>query len=185
MTNDALRTEAWKKAFECCGTQGIFNRRLNMVRLYQTARDFLGVFVPAGVGLILTSIELSTHWTKVVIYITLPFALGQLALSVMSLVKKWDDEGVASIQSVQANNRLRNQWESFGKGNGQLTQQWFDQLTKATQQQEEADLAKNVAEKERRYGMRYALREYHKECVGCGKVPVSLKPSKCDVCGNF
>ena len=47
------------------------------------------------------------------------------------------------------------------------------------------DNQQNVTEKEKRFGMRAALRQYQKQCSACKKVPTTMKPTSCGVCGNF
>jgi rRNA maturation endonuclease Nob1 len=42
-----------------------------------------------------------------------------------------------------------------------------------------------VKDWELRMGMRYALREFQKECVGCSETPTSMEKSNCNVCGKF
>jgi len=49
--------------------------------------------------------------------------------------------------------------------------------------QQKRDHKMNITEKERRFGMRHALFQFQRECVGCGKIPSLRKPEKCDVCG--
>lgn len=34
-------------------------------------------------------------------------------------------------------------------------------------------------------GMRFALREFQRECVGCKITPLSMEYSECTVCGKF
>ncbi|MDR3625278.1 MAG: hypothetical protein P4L45_00510, partial [Ignavibacteriaceae bacterium] len=42
-----------------------------------------------------------------------------------------------------------------------------------------------ITEKEKRMGMRAGLRQFKRACAACKQVPVSLKSTNCDVCGNF
>lgn len=37
----------------------------------------------------------------------------------------------------------------------------------------------------KRKGTRAALRKFRRRCAGCGQVPVSMTPNKCDIRGNF
>jgi len=180
-----LQTEAWNKALEACGTQAIFARRAAKIKKKNDWKNFLGIFVPAGVGLIVMSVTLVPNLLAVLIGITAIPGLVQLYLSIMALVQKWDDEYVSSLQSVRDNNKLCRDWEDFAKGNGEQTEDHFRELNNLTKAQEGQDLSKTISEEEKSYGMRFGLRQYQRQCATCGEVPTSLEPSSCGTCGNF
>jgi mobilome CxxCx(11)CxxC protein len=186
LTDDELRKEAWKKALEACGTSAIFSRRAQRIKTFSNIRDFLGIFIPVCVGTIVADISfVGSRFIEFLVAATAIPSLIQLAISVWSLVANWSEASIAWINSVISNNSLRREWEAFAKQTIPTTLENYNRLVEKTTDQEQTDLKANPSDKERRFGMRYSLREFRKECSACGEVPTTLKSSKCGVCGNF
>lgn len=180
-----LRCIAWDKALEACATQALFEKRAARIKLLNNIKDFLGIFVPAAIGVTAMSIEIAPNIFKVLVAITVVPIISQLAISIWSLVQKWNDDYVSCITSIKANNSIKREWEDFGNGITDVNKQNFDRIMKRNTDQEHLDLEKDISEKEKRYGMRYGLRQYKRACVECNVVPTSLKPSRCNICGQF
>jgi mobilome CxxCx(11)CxxC protein len=183
---DQLRTEAWKKALETRGTAAIFSERTRRINTWSRIRDFLGIFVPLGVGVIVADVSfINSQFISALVAITAIPSLFQLGISLWSLVANWTVLYPVYVRSAVANNALCRDWEAFGKQTTPTTPEIFRVLSQKTDEQERIDIETNITPAERRYGMRYGLREYQKACATCGKVPVTMKPSECDTCGHF
>lgn len=179
-----INREAWQKVVETRGTHAIFSRRARRLRLTRVTKDFLGIFVPSAVGLIVASAWFAPEYLKYITALSLVLALPQLALSILSLAGKWDDRERKAIISMQENNKLSREWERMAKSEApeQLT---FLELHEKTVRQEEFDLEQVVSDKEMRFGMRHALHNLGKACATCGNVPKDMKATNCGTCGNF
>jgi mobilome CxxCx(11)CxxC protein len=181
-----LRTEAWTKALEACGTGAILAIRARKIARWARIRDFLGIFVPVMVGTIVADVSfIGSKFISVLVAVTAVPTLAQLALSVWSLVANWSEMSLAYMNSVVMNNNLRREWEEFAKQLVTVNEENFKQLSDRTLEQEQKDMKFNIRETEKRYGMRYGLREFKKPCWECKRIPTSMKPTDCDVCGNF
>lgn len=185
LSESDIRVEAWNKAVEACGTGAIFARRAQTIGKLGKIRDFLGIFIPVCVGIIVADVSLGSKYLQILIGVTAMPSLAQAALSVWSLVAGWNENYVKCVNSQGKNNALRREWEALGRGAAPATASAFESLSTKTSEQEQADLALTPTEKERRYGMRYALKDFRRQCATCGEVPLTLKPSRCDTCGNF
>jgi mobilome CxxCx(11)CxxC protein len=167
------------------------------IPLRQTARrykwllrilDFLGIVVPVTVGGIVLSFGAEPRYLP---YIVVPagiLSIIQLVMSVWSLVARWQDALVYAEESVSSNHRLSREYESLGRNLPDKLADLklrYSLLEKENQLRNEIDNKQGLTEKEKRAGLRAGLRRFQRPCVVCGQVPQSMKPSGCDVCGNF
>jgi mobilome CxxCx(11)CxxC protein len=111
--------------------------------------------------------------------------LLQLLMAVWSLVARWDDDRAYSIFATRSNSTLRAEWESVAKAQATHIEAEYNRVQAAEKIIEQEDLTKEISDKEKRYGMRAGLLFYRKACAVCKLVPTSMKPTNCDVCGNF
>lgn len=171
------------KAFYSFGTAKIFERRLQRISRYRDWITYLGIVVPLLVGSI--ALSFGSEWLP---YLAIPAGvLGtvQLALSCWSLVSKWDDKHAYALSAIQAHTRLFNLWDRLDKRPPVDIEQQAHELEAEDHRQEQADLAQNISDKEKRYAMRAALYHFGLPCVKCKQSPVSMQPKDCDTCGNF
>jgi mobilome CxxCx(11)CxxC protein len=108
-----------------------------------------------------------------------------LILSVWALAAKWDDAFAYSQEAMTDNYRLANTFEKLARVAPADIAMRFEIADAAYQARVDADNRQGLSDKDKRRGMRAALRQYQRPCVGCQKVPASMKPSECDICGNF
>ncbi len=184
----SLRQDCWNQALHAFGTAYIFERRAKKIGSKLKILTFLGIAVPLSVGALVLS------WgadSKAIPYITfLAGILGfvQLILSVWAIVAKWQDNYTYSQESTSSNYRLANKYELLAKYQSDDEKEQrinFDLLATESSARDDLDIKQGISEKEKRRGMRAALRKYKRECANCKLVPMSLEPSDCPVCGNF
>jgi mobilome CxxCx(11)CxxC protein len=115
-------------------------------------------------------------------------ALLQLVMSIWSLVASWDNSLAYAIESKSDNYRSANQFAELGKTTS-LSEAKFESelsiLETIADLRSSLDNRVDISDKEKRMGMRAGLRNYQRKCAGCCKIPSSMKPTKCGVCGNL
>ncbi len=190
MTNEIieLRKSCWNEAVYCFGTSGIFGKRATRYRRLLRLLSFLGVAVPAMLGGILLAFGTNFEYLSLTIYVASLLGLLQLVLSLWSLVAKWEDAFAYSLESLSSNRNLASLFEELGKNLPSDEREFrvrYDLLQSENRLRTKQDDQQMITIKENRYGMRLALRQYQRACAGCNLVPTSIKPTDCDVCGNF
>ena len=146
----------------------------------------LGILIPVLLGGIVTSYYTDSQIMKLALFITAPLALIQLGLSTVLTVLGSDGQLSSYSRKSVEYNLLNSEFEHLGKfpdDNYESYSKKYEILL-----ERERGVSKdnsNIKDKELRMGMRYALRNYRRACAGCGQTPVSMKPTNCEVCGNF
>lgn len=185
---DNIVDECRQEAIHNFGTGYIFEKRAHAYKFRLKALAVLGIGVPALVGIIyltFTTQQILLDWA---IYLAGILGVAQVILSVWSLTSKWEDGYSYSIESKSANYSLSERFRKLAKSPPlQLPElkKEFNLLEAQNAFRSEQDDKHNITDKEKRMGMRAGLRQFDKACIHCGVVPVSMKPTKCDVCGNF
>lgn len=186
--SDELRKQCQEEAFDCFGTAEIFGKRSKTYRRKLRGLTFLGVVVPAAVGGLVLSFGVDFQYTSVVIGIASVLGLAELVLSLWSLVAKWDDLFAYSLESLSANTQLYSMFKELAENPPQTFQEFktqYELLQAQNRARTDRDSQQIISERENRFGMRASLRQFQKACASCKKVPTSLKPTDCDVCGDF
>jgi mobilome CxxCx(11)CxxC protein len=92
------------------------------------------------------------------------------------------------IESKTANYRLEREYKKLGQATT-LSPTDFETNLKILDTENEMrnalDDRHDITDNEKRMGMRYALREHERKCSNCDKIPKSMRPTDCDICGNF
>ncbi len=185
---ERLRKLCWDRALTSYGTARIFEKRARRYKNLLRSLDFLGIIVPVFVGGIVLSFGTNLSLLPRILTIASILGMIQLVMSVLSLVMGWQDALVYSEGSVSTNYRLSREYEKLGTNPPNTFASFelqFSLLEKENQLQEETDNKQGVTEKEKREGMRAGLRQFQRQCAACGEIPQSMRPSDCDVCGNF
>lgn len=179
----ALLAHCREKAFYAYGTARIFAERARILECGRNGITYLGIVLPVLVGGVALSFD-----TKYLPFVIIPagfLGLLQLALSVWSLVAKWDDRHLYAVSAMLAQTKLFNAWESLSKRPPIDLDAKVSALDIDDQRQEQSDLAQNISLKEKRYAMRASLYHFGQKCLRCTEVPTSMKAGNCDTCGNF
>lgn len=183
-----LRSVCWNGAITSFAFAYIFDKKAQRHSFYSNLLKVFGIIVPVAVGATALGYGLNAYILKLVIALAIPLSILQLIFSVFAVVQKWDDELAYAFEASQDLSTLSDSFKNLGN----LPPNTFDELNnkyiilnvnlKARTQQNSKH---NIKEWELRMGMRYALREFRRKCVGCDKVPVSMESTDCDICGKF
>jgi mobilome CxxCx(11)CxxC protein len=169
---DQLRSDCRTKAHYAFGTSSVFERRMRRLERRRNWITYLGIVVPLLVGSLVLSF--GKDWLP---YVAVPAGLVgavQLALSVWSIVAKWDDNYSYAQGAMQAQTKLFNAWDRLAKYPPTDLAQRVKELSDEDERQENSDRAQNISEKEKRYGMRKTLYQYKLPCASCKIQPPSM-----------
>jgi mobilome CxxCx(11)CxxC protein len=170
------------------GTAAIFERRAQILGRRLKGLAFLGIAVPLTIGGVVRSFSGALQYLEFALWIAGLASLAQLVLTAWSLIKRWQDRHAYALASMVDNHKIAQKYEHLGKNPpGHLTEFKFRQelLNAESSTCDSLDYQQELSDKERRRGMRVALRQYQLPCAGCREVPKSLKATNCDVCGQF
>ncbi|WP_052600199.1 mobilome CxxCx(11)CxxC protein [Aureispira sp. CCB-QB1] len=185
---DKLRQECWNDALHTFGTGYIYSERAINLKWYLRSISFLGILIPILLGGLVVAYGTKSAALGWGLVITSPFGIAQLVLSAWSINSSWNDLYSSYLESSLENSILAREYETLAK----YPPSEFEELK---QEKEKIDIKKAnrdkednknpLSEKERRKGMRWALRNYKRSCAGCNEVPKSMESTNCDVCGKF
>ena len=183
---DKIRTDCWDKTLDAIGFGYIYQLKIKEINYWLRISKVLGIIIPVFLGGILTSTYNSPEYISMAIWITSPFALGQLVLSTI-LTINGADENVLKYSTKAAEYSVIEtefrQMARYPNSNEFEYLKKFEILIEREKGISKANL--EVTDKEKRIGMRFGLRELSRECVGCNEKPLSMIASNCDICGNF
>lgn len=183
-----LRTHCWDKSFHSFGTGSIFENRAKKLGKKLIILKFLGILVPILLGALFTSYGVNWKYLTLVLFIASIISIFQLIGSVWALVSDWDNEYAYSKESASMNNKLSQQYKKLAETPPRTIEKFeteIELLDSEDAWRSNLDIQHHISEKEKRYGMRSALRNFQRKCSGCNEVPSTMKPSDCGVCGNF
>lgn len=186
--HDKLRKDCWDKALHSFAISYLFGIRQKKLRQKLTVVTFLGIITPLLVGAIVSSYGAESNIFNWAIWILTPISIFQLVISTWSLVAKWNDTSEYLTESIISNSSLSEKYQQLAKfppeNSGNLKTE-FDMINIENSQREQQDNKYPLTEKEQRRGMRFALRQFERKCVGCEQIPRSMESSDCPVCGKF
>jgi mobilome CxxCx(11)CxxC protein len=185
--DDELRKLSWEKALYAFATGYIFEKRANKQRRKLRALTFLGILVPLSVGSIVISFGCNTRLVGSSIIVAGILGTVQIIGSGWALVAKWDDEYAYSLESAADNHNISVKYKELGENPPSPMEfkirygliNAIDEIRNAN------DYKHGITDKEKRMGQRAALKQFSRACGACHEVPRSMKPTKCDACGNF
>lgn len=187
-SKDEIRRQCHDKALHSLGTYYIFQCKAQFYEKLIKVNSLLGILVPLVFGAIALTYGLDSVFTKSSIKIFYVLVLVQAIYSGLSIVNKWDSKIAYCFDSMADNYYLSQEFSNLGRlPPGDLSELncQFRVLAERNRSRETMDIKVNFSQKENRKGMRYALMIYGRECLGCKEVPISMRPTNCDVCGNF
>jgi mobilome CxxCx(11)CxxC protein len=183
-----LRQECWDNSLQSFGKAYIFSKRAEKYGRRINSLKIFGIIVPVAVGATATGYGFGSEILKLTIGISVPLIIIQLIISVFAVVHKWDNKLAYSYESVISHNNLSDEFKKLGKlppDNFNSLQYNYDIIEAKYKARIEQDSKHGIKERELRMGMRNALREFQRKCVGCEKIPLSMESTDCDVCGKF
>lgn len=183
-----LKTKCFDNSFHSFGKAYLFEKRAQHYNKLINWLTVLGIIVPVSIGATAFGYGLNNEFLKNLIAISIPVSIIQLLISIFSIVYKWSDQQSYAIETVQEHHFLSERFKKLGEfppENYREFDQNFEILNTRLKTRIEQDSKHGVKEWELRMGMRFALREFQRECIGCKITPLSLEYSDCSVCGKF
>lgn len=184
---ETLRKNCWDSALDSFGYVYIFDKRANWFGSLVNWLKVFGVLVPSLIG----AAALGGYTNDFLIYainIAVPVTIIQFGFSILAIIYKWDDELSYSFESSQSHNTIAKRFKRLAELPDENHSQFnleYEKLEIEYTQRCQQDLKHNLKEWELRKGMRYALREFKRECEGCKITPISMDSTNCPVCGMF
>ena len=183
--DESVRQEAWAEALHACGTAYLFRRRANAARVKLRILAFAGIVVPLVVGSAVVGFGTQWRFLTGLLAVAAVAATCHIVMSVWAVTSSWDDQLGYSRESVADNTRLSEAFEKLGRNPPPDLVARFDVVQAEYQARGKQDLQRGLSDTELRRGHRAALRQFGRKCAGCNKVPTSLEPTNCPVCGQF
>lgn len=183
---EKIRQDCWDKTLDAIGYGYIYQIKIKQINFWLRISKVLGIVIPVFLGGILTSAYNSPEYINIAIWITSPIALFQLILSTILTINGADENilkystKAAEFSVIETEFRqmarypISDEFEYLKK---------FEILIEREKGIGKANL--DVTDEEKRMGMRFGLRELSRTCAGCNLIPLSMNPSKCQICGNF
>lgn len=182
---DELRTECWNEALKAYGTAYIFQRRMTRLKAHIQSLNYFGLVVPLVIGGIALAFGLGFQYFNIVLWVGGALGIVQLALFAWAIVHKWNDNLVYSLEAMTDNFRQSDDYQELAKDPPKDLKQAIDLHKAKYQHRNDLDERQGLTQRERRLGMRAGLWRFERPCYKCGKIPETMEPSDCNVCGNF
>lgn len=185
---EILRIDSWNNAIQAFGKSYIFSKRAQFYSKWNRFLAIFGIIVPLTIGATASGYGLDSEILKKTLAISIPLSIIQLIISAFALVNNWNDNLSYSLEAVNDYNNLSDNFKKLGKNPSEDYNEFlkaYEILETKMTSRSENDAKYNLNERELRKGMRYALREFQRKCVGCNKVPTSMESTDCNICGNF
>jgi len=183
-----LRKTAWDNSFHSFGMGYIFNKRAQRYSMYVNLLKVFGIVTPVAVGATAMGYGFDSEILKLSVTIAIPLSIIQLVFSVLAVVFKWDQELAYAYEASQDHSLISEEFKKLGnipQDNLNILEKNIEVLEARYLSRNGQDAKHSIKEWELRKGMRYALREFQKECVACKCKPHSMESTYCDVCGKF
>lgn len=187
MDSPTIRQESFIKYINCYGFAYIFDKRAIRYSIWINLLKVFGIVVPAVIGAVALSYKFEV--LKFFIGIAIPITIIQFAISVCAVIFKWDDRLSYCYEASQHYTDLFSRYKTLNLSHIEadvndsenklklLEVEYLSRMFQSTKQ--------NIRDWEFRLGMRYALKNLKVPCSSCKKIPESMNPTDCDVCGNF
>ena len=186
--HNRLRQDAWNNALFSYGYGYLFSHRANKLNKKLILITFLGILTPLLIGGIVTTYGTTSPILKYLLIVTAPISIIQLVISVWSIVANWNTSYAYYLETYLDNYNLAERYENIGKypseSNKDLKNE-IDKIDILRSNRDKQDSKYPLSDKEKRKGMRYALRKYKRSCAGCDTIPTDMKSTECGVCGKF
>jgi len=183
-----LRTEAWNDSFHTFGKGYIFDKRAEKFSKNINLLKVFGIVTPIAVGATAIGYGHDAEILKSLIAFAIPILIIQLVFSVFTVIFRWDKELAYAYEASQDYNNLSSSFKKLGNlppSEYENLEKSLDVLKTRYQARSEQDAKHSIREWELRKGMRYALRQFRRECVACKIIPESMESTDCNVCGKF
>jgi mobilome CxxCx(11)CxxC protein len=185
---DQICTDCRNRALFAYGTGQLFVRRARRYRWGIRWLAFIGIAGPLLIGGVVVGFGTNPAHLKLLLGAVAIVSIVTLIMSAWSLATSWPENLeyaiTSSVDNLELSPRFRELAETAVAPPADLEIR-YAALRARDDSRRGADYAKGVSEKERRYGHRAGLVQFQRECAGCKQTPVSMTPSKCEICGRF
>lgn len=182
---DSIRQDSWTTAINAFGTGYVFEQRANALRSKLRWIAYLGVAFPLAFGGLVLALGANSPWVPLLQVVAGLLGVGQLLISAWSLAASWQSSFAYAQESAADNYRLADQFKSVAKTPQTDLSTRHAVLDAEYHNRSASDTKQGLSDRDKRIGLRAALRQYERACAGCGAVPTSMTATACDVCGNF
>ncbi|WP_286894965.1 MULTISPECIES: mobilome CxxCx(11)CxxC protein [Sphingobacterium] len=189
--SDEIKIQCWNNAMQTFGYSYIFSRRARFYAKWLRVLTLLGILVPLIIGTAATGYGTDSNLLKSLIWVSVPLSIFQITISAFALVNKWEDMSSYSLEAVANYDMLSEKFRSLAKIEPENEEdilnliKEFDNLNSHYNYRSQQDVKYLITEREKRIGMRWALRDFQRQCAACHEVPVSMESTECPVCGQF
>lgn len=179
--------QAWRAAYDAFATGYMFEQRRITLGKRLRLNNFVHLVVPLAVGASALAFGVVAATWEVVIWIAGVLGVAQVIVSLWALNERWEERLAHASESASANHDLARRFRTLAENPPEIAEfaRRLDILMAENQQREQADYKQDLTDAEKRAGHRATLRQFRKQCSGCGKVPTSMTATSCDICGNF
>ncbi|MEB2774604.1 mobilome CxxCx(11)CxxC protein [Algoriphagus sp. D3-2-R+10] len=185
---EKLRIYCHDVSFHSFGKTYIFQKRVGAYTKLINFNTVLGIIIPVCIGATVLGYGIENQFLQYLILVAIPLSIFQLLVSTISVAFKWSDELSYASEAIQSHQYISDRFKklaAFSKNSFDDLDREYEILNAVLQSRKDQDSKHNLKDWELRMGMRYALREFQRECVSCKKVPLSMESTTCPVCGNF
>ncbi|MDR2437813.1 MAG: hypothetical protein LBE12_00390 [Planctomycetaceae bacterium] len=187
-----IAQECWDKSLHCWGTAELLRIRANFMNNLIKGQTYAGVAIPVFIGMLVLCFNFKDDFfytIKIVFSIlNIPFIL----FSLWTIVWKWQDGYITLSRANDEHLVLSEKFKDLAHRINSSPiptlneiEREYDSLKREDEILTQKIKELNISECEKRYAMRFALRQFQRECVGCGQVPKNLISTDCPVCGQF
>ncbi len=184
---EKIRKDCWNQAKQCFGYSYIFSKKASINNKLLNTLKILGLIIPFIIGTIALG-GTDSRIISILIYIGGGLMTIQAIISAFAIFVKWDDNYAYYIDSKIDRANLSEDFKELANISSTSMEELklnYNVLKAKLKSRESQDAKYDLKDWELRMGMRSALREFQSQCAGCKKIPLSMEPTKCDICGSY
>jgi len=164
-------TEAMHNAVNCFAMAKVLEKRILRIECINQKIALMGTLFPAGIGVTTLNFDkisellniANTPLETILAILIIIFILTQTLFSAYSATKKWNENLPIYVDSKNENFKNARKyyriWKRYLEDEEKYSKQ-LEETNTLNDNQQKIDQTINITEKERRYGMRHALRQY-------------------------
>lgn len=183
-----IRSKCWDNAVQAFGYSYIFACRARFYSKWSKFMTTLGIIVPLIIGATASGYGIDSSILKLFIFLSIPLSILQVILSAIAIVNNWEDKLSYSFEALSDYDIISEEYKELAKfppeDNSNLLAK-VETLDNRMKFRSQNDAKHLITDLEKRKGMRWALREFKRSCVGCDEVPISMESTDCPVCGKY
>ncbi|GHT13488.1 hypothetical protein FACS1894170_09520 [Planctomycetales bacterium] len=187
-----IAQDCWNKSLFCFGTSELLKIRATFLKNIINWQTYAGVAIPVFVGGLVLCFDFSDNSLS---YIKCTFGIMNIPFILFSLwiiVWRCQDGYVNLSQTAYEHSVLSEKFQDLARKVNCDSPPSINEIESEYNflKREDEHLTRkinelNIKECEKRYGMRFALRQFQRKCTGCDEIPKDLLPTDCSVCGQF